>query len=78
MIISLSKSKSVRKKDITGIFDLDTSTVSAVTRNFLRDMEKRGEIINIKELPKSFILTGKKEVKVYFSSKTVKSFIKNK
>lgn len=76
MIISLSKSKSVRKKDVSGIFDLDTSTVSSVTRNFLREKEKRGEIIDITELPKSFILTG--ENKVYFSSKTVKSLTKNK
>jgi len=76
----------IGKKNIIGIFDLDTSTVSAVTRNFLREKEKRGRISGIDKtnergsvtgLPKSFVLMGKED-KIYFSPKTVKSLVKEK
>ena len=54
---------------IVGIFDMDTATVSPVTRNFLRRSERRGETVTVKaELPKTFILydDGVRET-VYFS-----------
>lgn len=67
----LTKEKSIRQKDIIGIFDLDNSTISGVTKNFLSTAEKSGKIININLLPKSFILTGSNagDFKIYFSSR---------
>ena len=75
------KEKSVRQKNIIGIFDLDTSTVSSVTKNFLIAAEKANKIKGINILPKSFILTdtdtdkqrnkkykNTKNFKIYFSS----------
>ncbi|MDD6489835.1 MAG: DUF370 domain-containing protein [Clostridia bacterium] len=57
MYLHLGKDTVVRKKDIIGIFDLDTSTVSATTRNYLAKAEKDGKVINVSpELPKSFVL----------------------
>ena len=35
MYIHIGSNKSVRKSDIVAIFDLDTSTVSVHTRNYL-------------------------------------------
>ena len=65
MFIQIAKDKSVRIKDVIGIFDLDTSTVSGVTKSFLSRAEKNGGISGISALPKSFVLTDKK---IYFSS----------
>ena len=55
----------MRLKDIIGVFDLDTSTVSGVTKNFLSRAEKNGRIEGTKVLPKSFVLT---DAKIYFSA----------
>ncbi len=47
----------LRKRDVIGIFDLDTSTKSKTTVDFLKRKEKEKRIRSVKnELPKSFIL----------------------
>lgn len=63
--LHVGHNKSVRSRDIVGIFDMDTSTVSRVTRDFLSKAQKRDEVINVTdEIPKSYILTcNKKERK---------------
>lgn len=62
MFLHLGKDIVVNTKDIVGIFDLDTSTVSKITRNFLADAEKSGKVINVSEgLPKSFVISKKEE-----------------
>lgn len=61
--------KILNSDDIIGIFDTDTSTVSAVTRSTLRkaESEKRMESIT-REIPKSFIITDEIEGgKIYMS-----------
>lgn len=69
MYIHLGGDYVVKEKEVIGIFDLDTSTVSKHTRDFLNKKEKNGEVVNVSyELPKSFILTEKdKKEKVYIS-----------
>jgi len=43
---------------VVGIFDMDNTTVSAQTRNFLAKAQKDGMVIDVAEdLPKSFIIT---------------------
>lgn len=57
-------------KDIVAIIDMERSTVSQDTRNFLKTSEEEGFIINVdkNELPKSIIITqGKYSNKVYLS-----------
>jgi hypothetical protein len=55
----------INTKDIIGVFDLDTSTVSKTTRDFLSKANKEKEIVYTSfELPKSFILC---EDKIYIS-----------
>ena len=57
MYIHLSGDVSVNGKDIVGIFDLDTATVSKYTRNYLAAAEKMGDVVNVTyELPKSFVV----------------------
>jgi len=69
MFIQIKKDKIMRRRDIIGVFDLDTSTVSGVTRSFLSNAEKDGKITGINILPKSFALTDKNgKEKIYFSA----------
>ena len=59
MYIPIGSDMSVRDKSIIGIFDLDNTTYSKHTRNFLAEAEKNGEVVTVAEdLPKSFILTS--------------------
>ena len=70
MIIQITKEKFIRTKEIIGVFDLDTSTVSGITKSFLSRAEKNRKITGTKTLPKSFVLTAdrQKNIKIYFSS----------
>ena len=68
--LSVGSGKSIREKNIIGIFDMDTSTVSPITRKLLSEAEKahRTEFPSL-EIPKSFILYLSEggEMKVCFS-----------
>ncbi len=59
----------VKTSNILGIFDMDTSTVSKPTRDFLSLSEKQGNVINVSyELPKSFVVCNENgSLKVYIS-----------
>lgn len=47
----------VRTRDIVGIFDMETTTESAVTRRFLADAEKGGRVYTVSyELPKAYVI----------------------
>ncbi|MBQ6847707.1 MAG: DUF370 domain-containing protein [Clostridia bacterium] len=69
MYLHLGVDSVVREDEIIGIFDLDSTTVSKHTRKFLEVAEKNKKVHNVSfELPKSFVLTGKKnKTKVYIS-----------
>ena len=55
--LHLGKDTSIEISNIVGIFDLDTSTVSKHTRDFLSICDKENRIVNVSyELPKSYIL----------------------
>ena len=67
--VPLENNRFVKKEGIIGIFDLDKSTYTAVTRKFLKRAEKEGRVSTASMgLPKSFILfdDGMKE-QVYLS-----------
>ena len=57
MYLHLGQDTVVSMDEIIGIFDLDTSTVSKSTRDYLAKTEKDGNVINVSmDLPKSFIV----------------------
>ena len=57
MYLHLGQNAVVPEKDIIGIFDLDNTTSSKITREFLSSAEKAGSVINVSdELPNSFVL----------------------
>ena len=57
MYLHLGQDTIVNERDIVGVFDLDNSTVSRHTRDFLSKAQKEGRVVNVSmELPKSFVV----------------------
>lgn len=68
MYLHLGQESIVRTRDILGVFDIDTTTISKHTRNFLTRAEKAGNVVNVtNELPKSFIVSTAERETVYIS-----------
>ena len=58
MYLSIGNDMAVREKSIIGIFDMDNTSTSKRTQEFLNRAEKEGSIVPCDDLPKSFILTA--------------------
>lgn len=59
MYLHIGNGVSIKDEDIVGIFDLDTATVSKITKKFINESEKRGEVeYTDYDLPRSFIVCG--------------------
>ena len=85
IFLHAGSNRSVKSRDIVGIFDMDTSTVSRVTRDFLNKAQKKGIVeIVTQDIPKAYILTfNKKERKprgviTQASPQTLKERLKRK
>ena len=62
MFLHLGQSTVITYDEIIGIFDLENTSISKRTRDFLARQETDGKIINVSsELPRSFILAGRDE-----------------
>ena len=78
MFLHLGSDMVVKENEIIGIFDLDNTSSSKLSQDFLRNSTKNEEVINVSEedLPKSFVVTERKGKKrVYISpiaSRTLK------
>ena len=69
MFLHVGNNKNIRESSIIGIFDMDNATVSSISRKFLSNAQKKGDVESaVEEIPKSFIVydDGKK-TKVCFS-----------
>ena len=58
MYLSIGNDMAVRDSSILGIFDLDNTSTSRRTRDFLESAEKEGQVVPCDDLPKSFVLTS--------------------
>ena len=70
MYLFLGQSTVIRWRDIVGVFDLDNTSTSQLTKAFLRRAQQSGRIVEVSpgELPKSFILCQEDgQTKVYLS-----------
>ncbi len=69
MYLHLGQDTVINFKDIIGIFDMDTTTISKHTRNYLALAEKNGKVFNVSlDLPKSFVVCGTGDnITVYIS-----------
>ena len=76
MYLHIGNNKNIEKKDIVGIFNMDDTTVSQITKAFFKKAEREGALqLVAEELPKSFLLVQKKknvlkkdeEMRIYLS-----------
>lgn len=74
MYLHLGQNVVVRSRDIIGIFDIENTSVSKITKEYLGGKEKEHRVVNVSsELPKSFIVCsdgarlGEGEITVYIS-----------
>ena len=76
--LHLGQNVVVPESEILGIFDLDNTTGSKITREFLNQAEKTGRIVNIsEELPKSFVVCEENErIRVYLSQLSPATLLK--
>lgn len=78
MYLHLGKGSVISTDEIIGIFDLDITSQSHLTRSFLATAEKAGQVINAAEdIPKSFIVAecaGKR--RVYLSQMAAATLLK--
>lgn len=58
MYLSIGNDMAVRESSIIGIFDIDNTSTSKRTRQFLEMAEKEGQVVPCDDLPKSFVLTA--------------------
>lgn len=81
MYLHLGQDIIVDTENIVGIYDMDTSTVSKWSREFLSRAEKEGRVVNVSyfDLPKSFIIcknVKEKEETVYISPLSSQTLLK--
>ena len=68
MYLHVGNGKTVKKKDVIGIFDLDSATVSKVTKDFVNRKEKEGDLeYDYSDLPRSFVLVDGEPCKIVLS-----------
>ncbi len=69
MYLSIGSDMAVRDSSVIGIFDMDNTSTSKRTREFLAKAEKEGLIVPCDDLPKSYIVTAEYGlIRIYLSS----------
>ena len=58
MYLSVGNDMAVRDTSIVGIFDMDNTSTSKRTREFLEKAEREGLVVPCDDLPKTYILTS--------------------
>lgn len=79
MYLHLGSSVVIRQRDVVGIFDLDNTTSSRITRDLLTRAQQAGQVVTVgDDLPKSFLLCrdGAGETTVYLSQLSSATLLK--
>lgn len=79
MYIHLGNNVMLPTQDIIGIFDIENTSISKRTRDFLNKAEKDGKVITVSyDLPRSFVVAGKNKenVKIYISQISSQTLLK--
>lgn len=62
MYLHLGQDTVITFEEILGIFDLEATTVSKSTRDYLANATKNGRVVNVSmDLPKSFVVCRNKD-----------------
>ena len=69
MYLHLGADIVVNQKDVIAILDLEKTTISKITRDYLKYIQKNQMVINVSnELPKSYVITTQGDkTKIYIS-----------
>lgn len=79
MYLHLGQDVVVRSQDVIGIFDLENTSVSRFTREFLRRANQEIEVITVSyEMPKSFVLCKEKRKTVLYISQISPATLKRR
>ncbi len=79
MYLHLGSSVVIRQRDVVGIFDLDNTTSSRITRDLLTRAQQAGRVVTVgDDLPKSFLLCRDEagETTVYLSQLSSATLLK--
>ncbi len=79
MYLYLGQETVVPMRDIVGIFDMENTTISKSTRDFLAKAERNGQVVTVSdELPKSFVVCAsqKQNNQVYLSQISCATLLK--
>jgi len=85
MYLHLGQSIVVPESSVIGVFDLDNTTGSFITRRFLSEAEKAGCVISVSdELPRSFVVCSddnvlcnkENEMRVFLSQLSPQTLLK--
>lgn len=78
MYLHLGQNTVINQKTVIGIFDIDNTTVSKITREYLAKAQSSGKIFDVSgELPKSFIVCSESgKITVYISQLSPSTLLK--
>ena len=79
MYLHLGSDIIVPYKDIIAVLDLETTSISKITKGFLSHAQKSGKVIDvsINDLPKSYVLcSGKDSFYIYISPISAQTLLK--
>ena len=79
MLLHLGNDHVVNTKDVVGIFDIENSSTSQITKDFLNESAKKKQVINCTyEMPKSFVVCIDKDLTetVYISQLSCATLLK--
>jgi len=78
MYLYLGQNTVVKKASVIAIFDMDNTTQSKTTMDFLRRAERQNRLISVSdELPKSFVVCSQEEgTTVYLSQLSASTLLK--
>ena len=60
MYLFLGGNSTVKKSEVVGIFDIEETSVSRITADFLNSEQKQGRVVSVSEdMPKAFVVCEK-------------------
>lgn len=78
MFLHLGNGAVADSNDIIAVLDMDNTTISKQSRQFLATAQKNGQVVDTSEdLPKSYVITSYKgETRVYITSVSSQTLLK--
>ena len=79
MFIHLGHNHIINQNEIIGIFDIENTSTSKITREFLVEMSKKNKVIYVNEdLPKSFVVVRKGNESIIYITSLASSTLKKR